>query len=238
MAAVTQLHHQDTKSYSQLLVGLATLALRPMNRLVAPRATAAAEKMLVAEEAEAAEAALATEDPEKVPEVAKIPVVGASTTLPAVADEDDTPAAIFEPLHAALQALSSAVGKVAPVVVKPAPSTSSWSVATVTGATPAEQNLSKSLLELTEYIEAESFASTSAAYRSYGTPVAGTNRSHTALNDAVASFKTEVRSLKGTSAPLLARPGISRRTVLTLHLIPGTLLNRRNFNQPRAEVAG
>lgn len=167
-----------------------------------------------------------------------IPVITtpAPTSVDSIEPEtEDPPPSIFEPLQRSLESLASlASTSTAPnrlILANPA----KW--AGMSGSTGAERDLNQSLTTLTEYIEAESFASTSAAYRAYGvgTPVGVSNEQKT-IYDAVSNFKTEIRALKGMlslelhpfyklSIALIMRP--------SLHYL-GALLNRRNFTTVRA----
>lgn len=103
------------------------------------------------------------------------------------------PVNLFLPITASLASLSAFV-----LPLKAAPSSS-------TRATGPNQDLSKSLSTLNEYISTQSYASVSSAYRSYGlassasvvgSAGAGGNKS---LLEAVSAFKVEVRAVKGIS---------------------------------------
>lgn len=147
--------------------------------------------------AAAAETAL-IEDVETKGEAVAIPAVIVLGSIDATEPEsEDSPPSIFEPLERSLESLAALVATSTSPSRLALEDPAKW--AKTSGSSGAERDLNQSLVTLTEYIETESFASTSAAYRAYGVGTSGgASKEQKTIYDAISNFKTDVRAIKGT----------------------------------------
>lgn len=153
--------------------------------------------------------------------------------------EEEVPPSIFESLSTSLRSLATLVSSSASSPAQIVLNQPTWKNAA--GATSGERDLAQSLYSMIEYVEAETFASASLAYRSYGVGAmpgaTGTSgNEQKAVQEAVSNFKSEVRAIKGELAHVMITPTLSITDLATesSHYV-GALLNRRNFSLPRPE---
>lgn len=227
------------KSYSRFLSGIAELATGTGFTLIAPHLTCKAEGILVRERAERdtrdkfeAEIKAALElgetkgeeegvgpklksstidvsppSPSPLPITTILPPTSNITVeLPSAAPPP--PVQIFTSLNTSLRSLVSGFPAPPPPPTS-TPATGAPIALAARSLTPQQDALAKSLGSLTEYLEKETFASASAAYRAYGssfgltpggstsTTTTGPGKDQKSLFEAVSNFKTEIRSVKG-----------------------------------------
>lgn len=215
LEARTALYASHQESYTKLLGQIARLALGKGGKLIAPHMSDQAQSVLD-KQAKKGVAAEGNEKKEKVVEVvveperpsAAVEPVAKPTTEDATPDEAPAPAhpapLVFIPLIDSIKALTAVIPPPPPAVpLLQSANTSPTSVLA----------LSASLTVLTDYIESETFASASSAYRTYGATFgnapnpSSVGQEQRNLFEVVANFKSEIRAVKGA------------------------LLNRRNFTQ-------
>lgn len=213
LEARTELHQTQGKLYGRLLGGVARLCGGTGGELIAPHLGVRAKDVLKRlEEEEPVQKEGEVEDKKVVDavEVEKVvkeeKVEEKSTTKDPTIDETSPPPVpqLYTSLIASLQTITS--------IIPPPPSPTPLLQSPNTPQTSALA-LTASLKTLTDYIESETFASASSAYRSYGAtfgntpPPSGGGKEMKGLYEVVAGFKSEIRAVKGA------------------------LLNRRNFTQ-------
>ena len=123
------------------------------------------------------------------------------------ADDTPLPPQILAPLQTSIQVLSTTITTSHPSPSLPHYSTTIYDATppAPSAATPSRpsEGLSQSLSALSEYLVAQTYASTSPAYRSYGLVASGSvpggvGGEKKSLQDAISNFKIEVRAVKGS----------------------------------------
>ncbi|ORY81746.1 hypothetical protein BCR35DRAFT_303879 [Leucosporidium creatinivorum] len=224
LQARTRLHNANLSMYDGLLSSLRLLKNAPgFQRIKSPAFEEAAaaegggkEEEAVVEQSEAVQEKEAVPEKQSKAEEAGVPAEQEGAEL----DDEATPplpppATVLLPIQTSLSSLASALppsgtSTTLPARIAHAP------YPTLSDARSPSEGLLGALSSLNSYLETETYAVVTSAYRSYGAQAAtGGSKDRTPLLDAVSNLKAEIRSVKGA------------------------LLNRRNFAAlaPRGEIA-
>jgi hypothetical protein len=214
--ARTRLHAAHLATYSSLLQEIQSLSKGPGCRLIRGEGVAGVDERGgisvesegegAAKDAKGAASVQATEQQKGFTEKelnADPPAVPVDTNrTPDLVQQLPPPAPVLRPIGSALQALATALS---------APNTTLSPTPPRPPAAPAaegSESLLRSLSTLNGYLESESYATVTSAYRSYGASTGG-SKDCKALHDAVVSLKAEIRSVKGAFHFTFSRPARS-----------------------------